>query len=147
MEILNLPKIECNIRKNGTKTEIFDIIRKKFIILNPEEWVRQNFVHYLINQLNYPRSLFKVESGMSYNDLRKRTDILVYDREANPYLLVECKSYKTKLNQATLEQVGVYNKTLGAKYIVITNGLNHFCCQLSKEGTYEFLSQIPEFDS
>ncbi len=147
MEILNLPEIDCNIRKKGGKIEIFDIIRKKFIVLNPEEWVRQNFIHYLINQLHYPKSLFKVESGVNYNQLRKRSDILIFDREASPFLLVECKSYKTKLNQGVLEQVGVYNKTLGARYLVITNGLNHFCCEMKANGEYQFLSTIPAFEA
>lgn len=147
MEILNLPKIDCNIRKKAGKIEIFDIIRKKFIVLSPEEWVRQNFIHYLISELNYPKSLFKVESGVNYNRLQKRSDILIYDRETKPYLLVECKSYKVKLNQAVLEQVGVYNKTLNAKYLVITNGLNHFCCEMQAGGDYKFLSTIPFFES
>lgn len=147
MEILNLPEIDCNIRKKGGKMEIFDIIRKKFIVLNPEEWVRQNFIHYLINDLHYPKSLFKVESGVSYNKLRKRSDILIYDRETSPFLLVECKSYKVKLNQGVLEQVGIYNKTLGARYLVITNGLNHFCCEMKGDGKYKFLSSIPEFEA
>lgn len=146
MEILNLPEIDCNIRKKGGKTEIFDIIRKKFIVLNAEEWVRQHFVHYLINHLNYPKALFKVESGLSYNTLKKRSDILVFDRNTSPFLLVECKSYKIKLNQAALEQIGIYNKTIGAKYLVITNGINHFCCEMKINGEYQFLSSIPLYE-
>jgi len=146
MEKLNLPEINCNIRKKGSKTEIFDIIRKKFVVLNPEEWVRQHFIHYLIDYLNYPKSLFKVESGLSYNRLQKRSDILVYDRNTSPLLLVECKSYTHKLNQSTLDQIGVYNKTIGAKYLVITNGINHFCCASGADGKYNFLSNIPDFD-
>lgn len=146
MEKLNLPEIQCNIRKKGGKTEIFDIIRKKFVALSPEEWVRQHFLHYLIEHLNYPKTLFKVEAGLTYNRLQKRSDILVYDRDMSPLLLVECKSYSYKLNQDTLNQIGVYNKTIGAKYLVITNGINHFCCAVGENGKYSFLSSIPDFD-
>lgn len=144
MEALNLPQINCNIRKNGSNVEIFDIIRKKYIILTPEEWVRQHFIHYLIYTLDYPKSLFKVESGLQYNKMQKRSDILVFDREMKPFLLVECKSYKVAINQQGFNQIGMYNSKINAKYLVLTNGLKHYCCAQSAEG-FEFLSELPVY--
>jgi len=144
MEPLNLPQINCNIRKNGANVEIFDIIRKKYIVLTPEEWVRQHFVHYLIDELKYPKSLFRIESGLNYNKLQKRSDILVYNREMEPLLLVECKSYKVPITQAGFNQIGLYNSKIKAKYLVLTNGLKHYCCTQTKE-SYEFLKEIPAY--
>jgi len=146
MKALNLPNIDCNIRKNGTNIEIFDIIRKKYIILTPEEWVRQHFIHYLINYLHYPKSLFKVESGLNYNKRLKRSDILVYDHNMSPYLLVECKSFDVKINQKGFDQISVYNSKIGAQYLVLTNGLNHYCCTLEAGSDYKFLNEIPAFE-
>lgn len=144
MKALNLPAIDCNIRKNGANVEIFDIIRKKYIVLTPEEWVRQHFIHYLIKHLNYPKSLFKVESGLSYNKLTKRSDILIFNNQLEPFLLVECKSPDVTLNQKGLDQVSVYNSQLKAKYLVLTNGIKHFCCAFDLEnGRYNFLDEIP----
>ena len=144
MEPLNLPQINCNIRKNGSNVEIFDVIRKKYIVLTPEEWVRQHFIHYLINELNYPKSLFRVESGLSYNKLQKRSDILVYDREMHPLMLVECKSFKVPITQAGFNQIAVYNAKIDARYLVLSNGLKHYCCTQGDQG-FEFLKEIPPF--
>lgn len=124
--------------------EIFDIIRKKYIVLTPEEWVRQHFIHFLVFSLNYPKSLFKVESGLNYNKMQKRSDILVYDREMNPFMLVECKSFNVSINQKGFNQIGVYNSTIKAKYLILTNGIKHFCCTMTDEG-YLFLDDIPAF--
>ena len=143
---LNLPKIDCNIRKKEGKIEIFDVIRKKFILLTPEEWVRQHMVHFLIYDRSYPKSLIKVESGLKYNRLQKRSDILVYDRSAKPFLIVECKSFDVKINQATIDQVSVYNRQLGAKYAVVSNGLTHYCCEFDQEsGKMGFINSFPDF--
>lgn len=143
---LNLPEINCNIRKNAGKFEVFDIIRKKYIQLTPEEWVRQHLVHFLIYDLKYPKSLIKVESGLTYNRLKKRSDILVYNREAKPFLVVECKSFDVPVNQSTLDQVSVYNSQLGARYAAISNGLKHYCCEFDLEkGTRMFLDSFPEY--
>jgi len=143
---LNLPNIDCNIRKKGANVEIFDIIRKKYIVLTPEEWVRQHFVHYLINHLNYPKSLFRVESGLSYNRLSKRSDILVYNNEMHPFLLVECKSFSVTIKQQGFDQLSIYNSKIRAKYLVLTNGLKHFCCTYDDDqNTYNFLKEIPAY--
>lgn len=143
---LNLPEIDCNIRKKEGKIEIFDVIRKKFVMLTPEEWVRQHIIHFLIFQQNYPRSLIKVESGLKYNQLKKRSDILVYNRMARPFLIVECKSYDINISQATLNQVSIYNKQLGAQFAMVSNGLTHYCCEFDQvEGKMKFIDSFPAF--
>ncbi len=142
---LNLPEFQCNIRKNEGNIEIFDIIRKKYVILQPEEWVRQHIVHFLINHLNYPKSLIKVESGLYYNKLSKRTDVVAYNSDGTSQLLVECKSFKVKINQIALDQLSLYNAKLKSKYLLLTNGINHFCCELSEGGDYKFIDNIPKY--
>jgi len=141
---LNLPNIDYKIRKAGSNVEIFDIIRKKFIVVTPEEWVRQHFIHYLYFGLGYSKSLIKVESGLKYNQRMKRSDILVYNNDVKPLILVECKSYKVKINQNGFNQLSVYNKTINAKYLILTNGLSHFCCEHDKQtNDFKFLDSIP----
>ena len=107
---LNLPDFNIIISSKDSKMYIFDIIRKNHFVLTPEEWVRQNLIHYLVFNLNYPKSLIKVESLLKYNNLKKRADILVYDNNLSVRLLVECKSYKLKLTQSAFNQASVYNK-------------------------------------
>ncbi len=145
MQSLSLPQIDCNIRKTNGKVEIFDIIRKKYIILQPEEWVRQHMIHYLIYELNYPKSHLKIETGLRYNNLQKRSDILVVDREGENRILVECKTFKKGINQSALNQATVYNKEIMAKYIVLTNGINLYCCELTDKKGYKFLEAIPTY--
>ena len=146
MVSLNLPQINYNIRKNKGKVEIFDIIRKKFIVLTPEEWVRQHMVHFLISERSYPKGLMRVEGGLNYHQKQKRSDVLIYDRKGNPYLIVECKTFRQPLRQAAMNQAAVYNKTLGARYLVITNGLQHFCAEVLKD-TIRQLDDIPYYGS
>lgn len=144
MQSLNLPPIDHKVKNIDQKDYIFDRIRKKYIALTPEEWVRQHMLGLLIDWLNYPRSLVKVETGMHYNKLRKRTDIIVMDREGANYLLVECKSANEKINQKTFEQITVYNKTLCANIIVLTNGIDLYCCSVDQQtNTSHFLDEIP----
>ena len=144
MKTLNLPPYEFKL--SSDKTSIFDVIRKKFIVLQPEEWVRQHFVNYLINHLGYPAGLIKVEFGISYNKLSKRPDILAYDRNGKPLLLVECKSYDIKTSKSVFEQVAVYNKVVKAPDVVVTNGLQHFCwSQDEASSKIDFLDEVPEF--
>jgi len=143
---LNLPSISPTLKKEEGKVWIFDIIRKKYIILTPEEWVRQHFVHYLINDLKYPKSLFRIEGSLTYNKLQKRSDILIRDREGKPWLLVECKSPAIKLTQKAFNQIAVYNMTVGAKFIAVTNGMIHYCCEAAKSGEeVRFLTDFPVF--
>jgi len=146
MESLNLPKYEPRIEKRDGKLVIFDPIRKKLVVLTPEEWVRQHFINYLLVELGYPRSKIRVESGVSYNNLPKRSDIVFYNDKLEPLVLIECKAASIKIDQKTFDQLGMYNKTLGAKYIVATNGIIHYVCFKSEEsGSFEFLKELPAF--
>lgn len=147
MQELNLPQYQFNIKIDENRRLIFDEIRKKFIVLSPEEWVRQNIIKYLISEKKYPASLIAIETGLKYNQLQKRLDILVYDKQANPYLIVECKAPEVKISQDTFDQVARYNMAFKAKYLLVTNGLNHFCCLMDyTTNSYTFLEQLPYFE-
>lgn len=143
---LDLPGFDYQISKAEGKIWIFDIIRKKRVVLTPEEWVRQHIVHFFIDQLKYPKSLIKIESGLTYNQLQKRSDVVVYDREAKPWLLMECKAPDLKLNQNTIMQAAVYNNDLKAKYIAVSNGLQHVCYEVKENvSEIELLKSFPEY--
>ncbi|MGK7397743.1 MAG: type I restriction enzyme HsdR N-terminal domain-containing protein [Candidatus Cyclobacteriaceae bacterium M3_2C_046] len=146
METLNLPACQINLKKSSGKVEYFDIIRKKYLQLTPEEWVRQHFVHYLINYLNYPKSLIRLEGGLKYNQISKRSDILVYSRQGKPYLIVECKAPQVKITQDTFWQAATYNQVHQAQYLATTNGLVHYCCEINAvTGKVTFLNEMPAF--
>ena len=147
MTALNLPAYDAKVKKSGGKVWIFDGVRKKFVVLTPEEWVRQHFVSYLIHQQLYPKSLFRIEGSLSYNTLQKRSDILVYDRSGKPWMLIECKSPTIKLSQKAFNQVAIYNMTVGARYLAVTNGMVHYCCVAPKTGEEgKFLDDFPDFE-
>lgn len=146
MEPLALPPIQPTLRKEEGRTLIFDLIRKKYVQLTPEEWVRQHMLHYLIYTLRYPRALFRVEAGFTRNQRHKRFDILVYDRSMQPWLLVECKAPALKLTQKAFNQIAVYNMALGARYLAVTNGRVHFCCvAATADQEAEYLPEFPPF--
>ncbi len=144
MDDLTLPRYDIQVKESEKGTVIFDVIRKKFIVLTPEEWVRQHLVNYLINHKGYPKSLIKVESGLKYNRLQKRSDVLVYDRMGNPFLLVECKSSKVKINKEAIYQGAAYNKIIGAQYLLVTNGLIVLCANLD-DLPLKWSESVPEF--
>jgi hypothetical protein len=127
MHPLNLPTFDYKLKKADGKVWIFDIIRKKYIVLTPEEWVRQHFIHYIISELQYPKALIKVEGGLTYNQLAKRSDIVVFDRQGQPWMVIECKAPELKLSETTLHQASAYNASLRAKYLTVSNGLMHLC--------------------
>jgi len=146
MKKLNLPEFPAKVKQaDGGKVLIFDIIRKKYVQLTPEEWVRQNFIYYLVNFLDYPKSLIKVESGLKYNRLLKRSDILIFNRDVEPLVLVECKSSELKLTQDVVDQAAVYNKSLNARDLLVTNGMQHLCWKISEDGN-QLLEEIPRYD-
>ena len=146
MNQLNLPAINPSLKKEQGKVYIFDIIRKKYVVLTPEEWVRQHFINYLIQELKYPKSLFRIEGSLSYNKLQKRSDILIYNRQGKPWMLIECKSPTIKLSQKAFNQVAVYNMTVGAQFIAVTNGRVHYCYEAMKPGVEViFLDDFPGF--
>ncbi|MDD7887660.1 type I restriction enzyme HsdR N-terminal domain-containing protein [Flavivirga sp. 57AJ16] len=146
MQELNFPKFSFRFKNSENKISIFDSIRKKFVILQPEEWVRQHCVQYLINNKGYPKSLINVEKELIVNSLRKRYDIVVYNPNGSIYLIVECKAPKIVINQDTFDQIARYNLELNATYLMVTNGLNHYYCQMDFENEcYHFLKDIPGF--
>jgi hypothetical protein len=143
---LNLPPLQARLQESDGKIWIFDVIRKKFVVLTPEEWVRQHFINFLVTE-NYPKSLFKIEGGLSVNELRRRSDIVVFNREGKAWMLVECKNPLIRINQATLDQVGNYNSTMQAKYVVVTNGMEHYYFEANwKEKIVKRLAELPAFE-
>src|SRR6187402_2015143 len=146
MEKLNLPAFEYNVKESDGRIWIYDVLRKKYLVLTPEEWVRQHFLHYLLNHVQYPKSLIKVEGGLKFNRLQKRTDIVVFDRNGSPWMIVECKAPDLPINESTLRQASVYNATLKAKYLVMTNGMKTFCCRIESENGAVMLKDLPPFE-
>ncbi len=147
MERLNLPTYLFKIKSEGQRKFIFDSIRKKYVVLTPEEWVRQNFIQYLINEKKYPSSLIAIEMALTLNKLSKRTDIVLFDRQGNPVIIVECKSPKVKITQDTFDQIARYNMKLKVNYLIVTNGITHYCCRMDYEkNTYSFLKEIPDYE-
>ena len=145
MQRLNLPTYRFRTKTEEGVSYIFDPVRTKFIVLTEEEWVRQHILSYLISDLGYPKGLIKVESGVAYNSRLKRSDILVYNNLGVPELLVECKSPTTAINQATMEQAAMYNRTLKASIIVLTNGLIHYTFSIDTNGKLQNLPSIPPY--
>ncbi len=145
MDSLNLPAIALKLKRVGDKPYIFDSIRRKYVVLTPEEWVRQHFISLLIDQYGYPRSLFAVETGHYYHKLAKRSDIMVLSQEGVPFLLVECKAPKVKLGEVVFAQIARYNFTLRPAFLAVTNGLAHYCFRVSEDGVMEYLDDFPAF--
>lgn len=153
MTPLNLPEYVFRIQKSDKGMHIFDTIRKKFVALTPEEWVRQNFIRFLIEEKKYPSSLIAVETGLKYNKLKKRCDITVFNRKGTIWMLVECKAPEVKISQATFDQVATYNAggKERTKFLAVTNGLKHYCCEMlakpqdQSNSFYHFLKDFPEF--
>jgi hypothetical protein len=144
---LNLPPFDYKLKKAEGKLWIFDVIRKKYIVLIPEEWVRQHFVHYLIYHQQYPKALIRVEGGLNYNQLQKRSDIVVYDRAGLPWMIIECKSPDVPVTDKTVFQASTYNATLKAKYLIVTNGLRHLVARIDwQNGTTEWLDELPDYE-
>lgn len=145
---LNLPTYNFNLKSKENKVLIFDKLRKKYVVLTPEEWVRQHFLHFLMDEKKYPISLIAIEKQLTINNLKKRTDILVFNSDGYPNIIVECKAPSVKITQATFDQIARYNLKLNATYLAVTNGLEHFYCKMDlKNETYIFLREIPEYKS
>ena len=146
--ILNLPSYEHKIRLNDTgKREIFDVFRKKYVLLTKEEWVRQHFLHYLIEEKHYPPMLIAVEKSIRVNRQEKRFDAVTYDQTGKPLVLMEFKSPDIRLDQKVMEQAGRYNTALKVRYLIISNGLHHYCCEIDYENNrFLFHDQIPEYE-
>lgn len=143
MDRLNLPDYSHLLRINAQAGQIFDSVRRKFVALTPEEWVRQNIVQHLLS-LGFPQGLIAVEQPITYNGLKKRCDVVIYNRQAQPCAIVECKAPQVGISQKTFDQIAVYNLKLKVEYLIVTNGLQHFCCKVNVEtGAVEFLRDFP----
>lgn len=148
MTPLNLPSCNFKIKNSKNKQLIFDPIRKKFLVLTPEEWVRQHFVAYLMLHKKYPVSLIAVEKQLQINGLKKRTDILVFNTLGTPEIIVECKAPSVPITQHTFDQIARYNLQLEANFLIVTNGLEHYYCMMDhKNERYQFLKDIPDYGS
>ena len=148
MQQLNFPSFSFRFKNSENKVSIFDAIRKKFIILTPEEWVRQHVVQFLMTEKNYPQSLLNVEKVVQVNGLRKRYDIVVYNSDGTIHILIECKAPEVTISQNTFDQIAQYNMTLQSNYLMVTNGLNHYFCQMDFENEkYQFLAELPNYQS
>lgn len=141
---LNFPTYNFKIKTEENANYVFDIIRKKYVLLTREEWVRQHLLHYLIHEKNYPASRISIEKGLQVNGLRKRFDLLVYGPDGQAQLLAECKSPDIKLARAAFEQIAHYNMRFRVKYLVVTNGLQHVACRYNDDfSSCVFLKEIP----
>jgi hypothetical protein len=146
MQKLNLPEYSFRIKTVEEKTFIFDPLRKKYVRLTKEEWVRQNFVKFLIDEKKFPPSLMNVEAGLKVNSNALRADMVVFDRCGNPALAAEFKAPEVKISQQTFDQIVRYNMQLKVKFLIVSNGLEHFCCQINyADNSYSFLREIPDF--
>ncbi|MBI4648090.1 MAG: type I restriction enzyme HsdR N-terminal domain-containing protein [Bacteroidia bacterium] len=148
MQQLNLPVYSFRIKSEKHRDFIFDEIRKKYVVLTPEEWVRQNFIKYLVKEKHFPCSLIAIETEIKINKVTLRCDIILYGKNGQPLVIVECKAPDVKITKKTFDQVIVYNLPFKAKYLVLTNGLSHFCCEPDyKTKTCKFLDGIPDYNS
>lgn len=147
MQKLNLPEYEFNFRKSkDEKTEIFDKIRRKYVALTAEEWVRQNFIQYLKFERNVPETLISVEKEIILNRTKRRPDIVVFTKNGTPKIIVECKAPEINISQDVFDQITRYNITLQVDYLIVTNGMTHFCCKINyQKRSFEFLKEIPDF--
>lgn len=145
MTRLNLPDHTFNLKKDGSKTLIFDVFRKRFVVMTPEEHVRQYFLAFLMNYKNYQRGLIAVETEIKLNTLSRRCDAVVYNKKGEPVMVLEFKAPEIKISQKTMDQVCNYNLKLNVAYFVISNGLQHFCGKIDKSNnTFRFLNDIPD---
>lgn len=145
-DILNLPPIEANTKQEDGKTMIFDSLRGRYVTLTPEEWVRQHFVHYLINHRGYPASLIANEMSIELNGMQRRCDTVVYSRDMTPLVIVEYKAPSVAVSRRAFEQAMAYNNVLRVPYIIISNGLRHYCCHIDySQMKADFLPEIPEW--
>ena len=146
MPQLNLPNADLKTKLVKGTTQVFDAVRKKYLILTPEEWVRQHFIYFLNVEKNYPLGLMGVEKLVKYNDMRTRADIVLYTTQGIPNMIVECKAPKVKITQDTFNQIAKYNSQLKVQYLVVTNGMKHYCCEMRYDtNKIKFLEEIPEF--
>lgn len=143
---LNLPTYDLRLRRTGNRDMIFDVLRCKYVALTPEEWVRQHFVHFLIEHKGYPTALLANEIELRIGGKHLRADTLLYNKELRPHMLIEYKSPTIALTQKVFDQISAYNLLLHADYLIVSNGMQHICCRMDYEqNTYHFLEEIPDY--
>jgi hypothetical protein len=143
---LNLPPYPFKLSEQDGVIYVFDELRKKKLVLTPEEWVRQHFIQFLILQKKYPKTLIKLEGGLKLNQLQKRTDILIFNKEGKADVLVECKATTVKIDQKVFDQAARYNMIHQVNYLLVSNGLVHYCCKMDYVNqTYAFLEELPSY--
>jgi type I site-specific restriction endonuclease len=146
MPKLNLPNAVLKTKLVEGTMQVFDVVRKRYLVLTAEEWVRQHFIHYLNSKKNYPLGLMGVEKMVKYNEQSTRADIVLYTNEGNPNMIVECKAPQVKITQDSFNQIAKYNFNLRVDFLLVTNGMQHFCCAMDYENKkITFLEEIPQF--
>ncbi len=144
---LNLPACTLTVREEGGVSTVFDPVRRKYVALTPEEWVRQHFVHFLVQDRGFPMGLLAIEKGFRYQGTACRADIVAHDRAGAPALVVECKAPEVDIHQGTFDQIARYNTVLQASYLVVTNGMVHYCCLVDWDRhTYAFVDAVPAYE-
>jgi hypothetical protein len=147
LEPLHLPDYPLRIEIREGKRKVFDPLRRKWVLLTPEEHVRQLFVQFLVREKNFPEGLIAIEKGFRHRELYRRSDILVYGRNGEPLLIVECKAPGVKITEQVFDQIAMYNMKFGLSYLVITNGMEHYACSMDfKEKKYVFLRSLPGYE-
>ena len=145
---LNLPPYPIKIQEKGEKRQIFDFLRRKWVALTPEEWVRQHFTHFLVEHKNYPQALLANEVELRIGEKRLRCDTLLYNKELRPRMIIEYKAPTIQIQQKTFDQISVYNLLLKVDYLIVSNGLRHYCCKMDYERqSYQFLKDIPDYET
>lgn len=148
MNQLNLPPYPIKITEKGDKRFIFDFLRQKYVALTPEEWVRQHFVHYLVEHKGYPKGLLANEVELKIGEKRLRCDTLLYAQDTHPRMIIEYKAPTIQLQQKTFDQISAYNLLLKVDYLVVSNGLQHHCCKMDYDArSYTFLKAIPDYEN
>ena len=143
---LNLPSYNTKIITEDGKPRIFDILRKSYVTLTPEEWVRQHFIHYLISVKNYPASLMANETAINLNKIKLRCDTIVYDKNLTPRAIIEYKAPNVTITKNTFSQIARYNLVLKVDYLIVSNGIKHYCCKMNyTTGNYTFMQEIPNY--
>jgi len=146
MQKLNFNDYIFRFKNTDNKISVFDEIRRKFVVLTPEEWVRQHVVRFLLHEKKYPKSLINVEKLLTINGLTKRYDAVVFNNDGSIFILVECKAPQVKISQMVFDQIARYNMTMQSQLLMVTNGLNHYFCEMDYQNEkYNFLAELPEY--
>lgn len=143
---LNLPPTSLKLSRIKDKIYIFDVLRKKNLVLTPEEWVRQHWIHFLHQHKNYPKSLMKIEGGLILNDLQKRSDLIIYNNKGEKVILAEFKAPEVKISEKTFEQISSYNSQHRIPLLLVSNGIHHYFCRVNfDDNSYQFIDDLPNY--